>query len=158
MSYTAQFTKRNKLKILDENDTIITSFNVIANETDWNLLKPHIPTLIVDKFQERKTVIDLKEKETINSYVDLKRMGYIIISQRPARAWFKGQRVFFKLCSVNHIPKDCIVYDSIPKPLFIRYDYVNKLIRLEDKDRGRNRHKNYNTSPNGFGDWYEVKG
>jgi hypothetical protein len=129
----------------------------MANETDWSKLKPNVPTLIVDRFANKGVEIDLKETETINSYIDLKRMGYVIITQRPKRAWFKGQRVFFRLCPAHNIPNESKVYDSIPRNLFIRYDYVNKLIRLEDKDRGRRRHKDFNTSPNGSGDWYQIK-
>ena len=156
MSYTAQYTKFNGFKILDANDNIIDSFNVIANETNWSLLKPSIPTFWVEKFPDKKIVINLKETETIKSYSDLKRKGYVIISQVPRDPWFKGQRVFFRLCSANSIPRGCVIYDSIPKPLFIRFDFVNHLIRLEDKDRGRNRHRNYSTSKSGCGDWYTV--
>jgi len=146
------------LKILDENESIITSFNYIANEKDYSDFKPKLPTLIVDKFAEKRVIIDEEQTETLRSYNDLNRMGYVVISQKinPKKAWFTGQRVFFRLCPAQSIPKNCTVYSCIPRMLFVRYDYVNKLIRLEDKDRRKGRHKNYSTSESGCGDWYQV--
>jgi len=164
MSYTAQFTKQKGLKILDENEEINSSFSSIRNETNFFSIKIKQPTLFIDKFQNKKTLsIDLKETDTIAKYSDLQRMGYLIITQKinPKSAWFKGQRVFFKLFpthkryALNN--KDCAVYNSIPRHLFVRYDYIHKLIRLEDKDKGKRRYRHFTTSPLGYGDWYEVK-
>lgn len=158
MSYTSQFTKQKGFIVLDEVGSRIASFYKIANETDYSLYKPKIPSIVIDRFQKNQIKIDEEKTELVKSYIDLQRMGYVVISQKinPYKAWFKGQRVFFRLCPIHSIPKNSAFYDSIPRGMQVRHDYVNKLIRLEDSPRHVRKTGRTNTSKNGKGDWYPI--
>lgn len=131
MSYTAQLLKQQGIKILDEVGSNIGSFSKIMNETNYNIYKPKTPSILIDKFAQKKTIAG-RRTELVRTYDDLKRMGYIVISQRinPFKAWFKRQRVFYKLCPLHSKPFNAVTYSGFPAKHHVKHDFINKMLRL----------------------------
>ena len=68
------------------------------------ILKPikfiyHRPRLIYDSFLKEKIIVE-PEIEYL-SYSDIRKLGFIIISQIPNKKWFGGQNYAYKLVKEN---------------------------------------------------------
>lgn len=129
--YAKQLLHEQGLEVYQNGTKIITPIRHIYNTVP-------VTTKLVKGY-------DLLEKEIIkeiNSYEDLKGMGYVVVSEKVKRRWFHGQRVQYVLKRRGSLGN----LGSIPPNHKVIMSSLNKQIRLIGPNAG----------PRGYGSWVDL--
>ncbi len=129
--------KEQGIKLLKDGKPILLKCNPngeIANKLNF-FMKVRMPYVVHNPYQVEK-----KERKIIRieSYDELKKSGYVIISIRPRKMWYKGQRKEYRLIKDNEIPNNAFIKSNIPTNHYVELDTIGKVYRLCGKNvRGK---------------------
>jgi len=117
-SFARQFLSDKNIKMYCGNERILSPVGHI-----YDIKRP------LTRFETGQEFIEEGEKKKITSYVELKELGFVIISERinSAERWSINQKVKYTLRRQDETAKD---REGMPQKHYVEYDTYNKAIRL----------------------------